>query len=145
MNKSNINDNRMARKITKISAIYDIIAAIGLTIPPFYLYLRNILFTLEKAVDTPGAQGPVIPYDVFFANIGGLALVAWAIARLVSFDRTHLLIDGVLKLLIVLVQVWAVLSGATSILLALGIVLAIIGILDIWAFTRCADENRMHR
>ncbi|WP_215755194.1 hypothetical protein [Acetobacter sp. P5B1] len=123
--------------IYRISYVYDVIAGIGLTTPWTYKLLYGIILQLNDGIF--GTNSSLVaddPGGIFFANIGGLALCAWAWARALHYTPSNLWIDGGLKLLIVAMQIIAVANGAPTILLALGSVLFVIGAAELVTFRR---------
>lgn len=118
-------------RLVRFGAIYDLIATAGLAVPPLAALVLGVIRGLDAQLGFDTAFRPVDATTMFLINLAGCFVIVWAIARLrmptVQLGR----MDAGLRLALVGLQVWAVAMGATPILLGIGLVLAIIAILEL--------------
>jgi hypothetical protein len=128
------------KKIVQLGAIYDLLATAALAVP----FLSSHVLTLIQRMDGVLGFGTVfLPLDstaLFLINLGGCAYVVWALARLRAPVPELGRLDALLRLAIVLCQIWAVAHGATPILLGLAVILIAIGMLELWSIAECPSN-----
>lgn len=123
--------NESYARLVRFGAIYDLIATAGLAIPPVAAVVLNVIQGLDAMLGFDTAFQPVDATTMFLINLAGCFVIIWAIARLRMPGIEVGRMDAGLRLALVVLQVWAVIRGATPILLGIGLVLAIIAIMEL--------------
>lgn len=125
-----MNPNSYAR-LVRIGAIYDLIATAALAVPP----LAYVVLELVRGLDARlGFNTPFHPLDatsMFFLNLAGCFVIVWAIAKLRRPTAEIGFMDAMLRFALVALQIYAVMQGATPILLGISAVLLLIGLLEL--------------
>ena len=122
------------------AAIYDILVSALLIVPPL---VPVVLELIALADSWFGFSTSFVPPDrttVFFINHAAASVVAWAIIRILRPSREALLVDAGYRVALVVCQVWAVLEGATPILLGISAVLLLIAGIE-WLVWRKFDPK----
>jgi hypothetical protein len=79
---------------------------------------------------------------ILFANLLGSVVIVWSLARISSPSVQQGRLDAVARILFFTWQIFAVLSGASSVILFFTVFEMIFGMLQIWPVNFSGDDQR---
>ncbi len=124
------------RRIVLASAWYDLIVTIGFATPWTFAAIHAVLATLAEGL--PGAMPAFDPTHMLMANLLGSVVTVWAVLRIrdpqVQFGRY----DAAARFLFATWQIYAVMQGASVIVLGFAFVEILFGVLQ------CARVDQEH-
>lgn len=104
--------------LVRLSACYDMLATWPFITPWTFAILYAQLANLSRALGLPGAIPPLDVMHVLLANLLGSVVIAWSLARLLRPSIVMGRIDAGARFLFATWQIFAVISGASPIILA---------------------------
>jgi hypothetical protein len=107
------NKAQTIRRIILGGAIYDILVTGMLAVPPLTLFGINVLFAINNWL---GFNDPPPVFDavhLLFVSLFGLWVMAWAIERFRSANLSYVRVDLAMRIAVLLVLLWYVLTSKT--------------------------------
>ena len=118
--------------IVRASGWYDLIVTWPFALPWTFAWLYGALAWLSATLGLPGTLHPLDGTHVLLANLLGSVVVVWSIARIVAPSVLLGRLDGVARLLFATWQVYAVVHGASAIVLGFTVFELLFGMLQWW-------------
>jgi hypothetical protein len=122
------NKAQTIRRIILGGAVYDLVVAGPLAIPPLTRTGLDILFNINQALGFNDPYPTFEPVHLLFISLFGLWVTAWVIARFRSADLGFVRIDLWMRLSVIAVLAWYALTTKTY-----GIVYLFIAADIVWA------------
>ena len=113
-------------KILKTAAVYDLVVTGLLVLPPVVLIVLKVIAYVDASLGFGTEFTVPDATTIFFVNLAAATVIAWAAIRIMRPSREALLIDIGYRVVLVICQVWAVLAGATPVLLGISAALLLI-------------------
>jgi hypothetical protein len=107
------NKARTVRRIILGGAVYDIMVTGILAVPPLTLFGINVLFAINNWL---GFSDPPPVFDavhLLFVSLFGLWVMAWAIERLRSANLSYVRFDLAMRIAVLVVLLWYVVTAKT--------------------------------
>ncbi|WP_339503551.1 hypothetical protein [Pseudomonas silesiensis] len=104
------------RQLVRGSAWYDLIVTAAFVTPWSFTALHGLLSGLSLALDLPGALPPFAPMHMLMANLLGSIVCVWAVLRIRDPQQVYGRYDAVARFLFATWQFYALLHGATALL-----------------------------
>lgn len=133
--------------IVRVGAIYDILATLPFAMPLLAGWALQAFSGLDAWLGLGSEFAELDATSLFFINLGALAYVAWGVARLRQPSVANGRLNGMLRLLVIGLQLFALSQGATPILWGLAAVLLVLAVLELRAPEEGAQrtsDNRVH-
>ena len=127
-------------KVLKGAAIYDVAATALLIVQPLVPFVLELIALADSWFGFSTSFALPDRTTIFFINLAAASVVAWAVIRILRPSREALLVDVGYRVVLVGCQVWAVLEGATPILLGISAVLLLIAGIE-WLVWRQSDPK----
>jgi len=128
------------RRIVQASAWYDLIVTIGFATPWTFAAIHAMLTVAAQGL--PGTFPPFEPAHVLLANLLGSVVTVWAILRIrdpqIQFGRY----DAAARALFATWQIYAVMHGASAIILGFTVMEIVFAILQALPTTAAEGESR---
>ncbi|WP_313442166.1 hypothetical protein [Stenotrophomonas sp.] len=105
------------RRIVRASAAYDLLVTLPFALPWTFAPLHAALAWLAQVWQLPGQVPALDPLHMLLANLLGSVVVVWSLARILAPTVLLGRLDAAARGLFALWQVYAVLHGASAILL----------------------------
>ncbi len=121
-------------RIVRASAFYDLVVTLPFALPWTFAPLHAAMAALAQAWQLPGQVSALDPLHMLLANLLGSVVVMWSLAPSVLLGR----LDAAARWLFALWQVYAVLHGASAILLLFTVAEIGFGVLQSW---RIEDDS----
>ena len=122
---------RSYAKLVKLVAGYDLVTTAPLALPPFVPLILSFVETLDRGSGLSTTFTGRDTTTVFLINLAGCFALFWAIVRLRDPSIANGRLDGLLRLTIVVCQIWCVYLGASLLLLGLSVPLVLIAIFEL--------------
>ncbi|HEL2979621.1 TPA: hypothetical protein UMB92_002478 [Stenotrophomonas maltophilia] len=122
--------------IVRTSAAYDLLVTLPFALPWTFAPLHAAMASLARALQLPGTVPALDPLHMLLANLLGSVVVMWSLARLIAPSVMLGRLDAVARGLFALWQVYAVLQGASAILLVFTIAEIAFCVLQSWRIHR---------
>ncbi|MFD2756683.1 hypothetical protein [Comamonas terrae] len=126
------------RRLVRASAWYDLLVTWPFALPWTFAWLLGLLAGVHAMLDLPGSVPAADTLHVLLANLVGSVVVAWALARIIQPTLLLGRLDALARWLFALWQVYAVLHGASAIVLGFTAFELLFGLLQLW---RVADAK----
>jgi hypothetical protein len=104
-------------KLVRASAAYDLLVTWPFATPWTFSWLYAQLADVAQALQLPGAVHPLDATHLLFANLLGSVVVVWSLARLWAPSEQLGRLDALARVLFAAWQVYAVMHGASAIVL----------------------------
>ena len=104
------------RQLVRGSAWYDLIVTAAFVTPWSFAALHGVLSGFSQALDLPGALPPFAPMHMLMANLLGSIVCVWAVLRIRDPQLVFGRYDAVGRFLFSAWQLYALLHGASSLL-----------------------------
>lgn len=124
------------RRIVRVSAAYDLIIAVPLATPWTLALVLWAFGSVHTALGLPGVQPEFAPLHMMFGTLMGSVIVAWSLARLHLGLPLLGRYDALARWLFSTWQVYAVLTGASPLLLAFTVIEMLFGVLQVLPYRR---------
>lgn len=118
--------------IVRASGWYDLIVTWPFPLPWTFAWLYGALAWVAATLGLPGTLHPLDGTHVLLANLLGSVVVVWSIARIVAPSVLLGRLDGLARLLFATWQVYAVVQGASAIVLGFTAFELLFGVLQWW-------------
>ncbi|MBX9410255.1 hypothetical protein K5E40_31920, partial [Pseudomonas baetica] len=105
------------RNVVRGSAWYDLIVTAAFATPWSFTALHGVLTALSQALDLPGELAAFAPMHMLMANLLGSVVCVWAVLRIRDPQALYGRYDAVARFLFAAWQGYALVHGASSILL----------------------------
>ena len=105
------------RNVVRGSAWYDLIVTAAFVTPWSFAALHGVLTTLGQALDLPGELPAFAPMHMLMANLLGSVVCVWAVLRIRDPQARYGRYDAVARFLFAAWQGYALVHGASSILI----------------------------
>lgn len=135
------------RRVVRASALYDLIVTAGFATPWTAALALGSVTDVHRALGLDGAL-PVIddPFSMLFANLLGSIVVVWAVVRLIRPTPFLGAGDTVGRLLFSTWFAWALLEGASPVLVGFLVLEVGWGLVQGWAVWKpVAEQWRVQR
>lgn len=116
------------RRIVQASAWYDLIATIGFATPWTFAAIHAMLMCAAQGL--PGTFPQFEPSHVLMANLLGSIVTIWAILRIRDPQRQFGRYDAAGRLLFATWQIYAVMHGASVIILGFTVMEILFGVIQ---------------
>lgn len=127
-------------RIVRTSAAYDLLVTLPFALPWTFAPMHAAMAGLAHAWQLPGQVPTLDPLHMVLANLLGSVVVMWSLARLLAPTVLLGRLDAGARWLFALWQVYAVMHGASVILLVFTVAEIVFGVLQSWRVR--ADEAR---
>ncbi|MGL6243921.1 hypothetical protein [Pseudomonas sp.] len=104
------------RRLVRGSAWYDLIVTAAFITPWSFAALHGVLMSVSRAFDLPGELPPFEPMHMLMANLLGSIVCVWAVLRIRDPQQVFGRYDAVGRFLFSTWQLYALLHGASSLL-----------------------------
>ncbi|MET0775374.1 MAG: hypothetical protein ABWZ65_07800 [Pseudomonas mandelii] len=104
------------RRVVRGSAWYDLIVTAAFITPWSFAALHGVLSSVSQAFDLPGELPPFEPMHMLMANLLGSIVCVWAVLRICDPQQVFGRCDAVGRFLFSAWQLYALLHGASSLL-----------------------------
>jgi len=119
-------------RIVRASAFYDLLVTLPFALPWTFSPLHAAMAALADAWQLPGQVPALDPLHMLLANLLGSVVVMWSLARVLAPSVLLGRLDAAARWLFALWQVYAVLHGASAILLLFTVAEIVFGVLQSW-------------
>lgn len=119
-------------RIVRASALYDLVVTLPFALPWTFVPLHAAMAGLAQAWQLPGQVPALDPLHMLLANLLGSVVVMWSLARVLAPSVLLGRLDAAARWLFALWQVYAVLHGASAILLLFTVAEIGFGVLQSW-------------
>lgn len=119
-------------KLVRASALYDLLVTWPFALPWTFAWLYAQIAALAAALQLPGQLPALDATHMLFANLLGSVVVVWSLARLLSPSVQLGRLDALARFLFAAWQVYAVLHGASAIVLLFTGFEVLFGVLQLW-------------
>jgi len=104
------------RRVVRGSAWYDLIVTAAFVTPWSFTALHGLLTGLSQALDLPGELPAFAPMHMLMANLLGSIVCVWSVLRIRDPQQVYGRYDAVGRFLFSTWQLYALLHGASSLL-----------------------------
>ncbi|MHC8348630.1 hypothetical protein ACYZT7_04410 [Pseudomonas sp. RT4P38] len=104
------------RRLVRGSAWYDLIVTAAFITPWSFAALHGVLASVSLAFNLPGDLPPFEPMHMLMANLLGSIVCVWAVLRIRDPQQVYGRYDAVGRFLFSALQLYALLHGASSLL-----------------------------
>ncbi|MBV4477927.1 hypothetical protein [Pseudomonas botevensis] len=104
------------RQLVRGSAWYDLIVTAAFATPWTFAALHGVLTTLSRTLELPGELPVFEPVHMLMANLLGSVVCVWAVLRIRDPQIIYGRYDAVARFLFAAWQLYALLHGASSLL-----------------------------
>ncbi|MCU0071925.1 hypothetical protein N8H71_10000 [Pseudomonas koreensis] len=104
------------RRLVRGSAWYDLIVTAAFVTPWSFAALHGLLTALSQALDLPGELPAFEPVHMLMANLLGSVVCVWAVLRIRDPQPVYGRYDAVARFLFAAWQAYALVHGASSLL-----------------------------
>jgi hypothetical protein len=135
------------RQLVRGSAWYDLIVTAAFVTPWSFAALHGVLSGVSHALDLPGEWPPFEPMHLLMANLLGSIVCVWAVLRIRDPQQVYGRYDAVGRFLFATWLLYALLHGATALLvifLFFELAWGIAQVLPVRASTRTAGAMLAH-
>lgn len=134
------------RRVIKASAWYDLIVTAAFATPWSFAVLHDFLSALSQTWNLPGALPPFESMHMLMANLLGSIVCVWAVLRIRDPQQIFGRYDGVGRLLFSTWQVYALMHGASFLLLGFLLMELFWALLQLWPVRAESglDKNSLH-
>lgn len=126
-------------KLVRASALYDLLVTWPFALPWTFAWLYAQIAALAAALQLPGQMPALDATHMLFANLLGSVVVVWSLARLLSPTVLLGRLDALARFMFAAWQVYAVMHGASAIVLLFTGLELLFGVLQILP----VDESRL--
>lgn len=123
-------------KIIKSSAWYDLIVTAAFATPWTFMFIYQGIQFLDSSLGLPGTTPDLGVMEILFANLLGTIVVVWAVLRLKHPLLMYGKYDAFGRIFFSIWQIYAVLSGASVILLVFTLFEVMFGVLQLLPVTK---------
>ena len=126
-------------RIVRASAAYDLAVTWVFALPWTFAWVYGLLQNIAGSLAWPGNFPPLNPAHVLMANLLGSVVVVWSLARWLQPSVQLGRLDALARALFAIWQIYAVMQGASAIILAFTVFEIVFGVLQM---ARVRSEQR---
>ncbi len=126
-------------RIVRASAAYDLAVTWVFALPWTFAWVYGLLQNIAGSLALPGNFPPLNPAHVLMANLLGSVVVVWSLARWLQPSVQLGRLDALARALFAIWQIYAVMQGASAIILAFTVFEIVFGVLQM---ARVRSEQR---
>ena len=119
-------------RIVRATGWYDLLVTWPFALPWTFAWLHAQLGAVALALGLPGTLPPLDAMHMLLANLLGSVVVVWSVARIAAPSLLLGRLDGMARFLFAAWQVYAVMQGASSIVLGFTLFELLFGVLQWW-------------
>ena len=119
-------------RIVRAGGWYDLLVTWPFALPWTFAWLYANLNLLAQTLGLPGTLHPLDTTHMLLANLLGSVVVVWSLARMVAPSQLLGRLDGVARFLFAAWQIYAVVHGASAIVLGFTLFELLFGVLQWW-------------
>ena len=120
------------RQLVRASGWYDLIVTAAFVTPWSFLLLHSALLSLSQRLDLPGELPPFAAVHLLMANLLGSIVCVWAVLRIRDPQPVFGRYDAVGRILFATWQLYALLHGASAILVVFLLFELLWAIAQVW-------------
>ncbi|MEN1835890.1 hypothetical protein AAIM60_23745 [Pseudomonas lijiangensis] len=130
---------RQYRQVVRASAWYDLIVTAAFATPWTFMALHGVLSTLNQHWNLPGDLPAFEPMHRLMANLLGSIVCVWAVLRIRDPQPVFGRYDAVGRLLFATWQGYALMHGASSLLIGFLVMELVWAVVQLWPVRRLRD------
>ncbi|GFM86255.1 hypothetical protein PSCICO_16540 [Pseudomonas cichorii] len=130
---------RQYRQVVRASAWYDLIVTAAFATPWTFMALHGMLSTLSQQWGLPGELPTFEPMHMLMANLLGSIVCVWAVLRIRDPQQVFGRYDAAGRLLFAAWQGYALMHGASSLLIGILLMELVWAVLQLWPVRRLRD------
>lgn len=130
---------RQYRQVVRASAWYDLIVTAAFATPWTFMALHGMLSTLSQQWGLPGELPTFEPMHMLMANLLGSIVCVWAVLRIRDPQQVFGRYDAAGRLLFAAWQGYALMHGASSLLIGILVMELVWAVLQLWPVRRLRD------
>lgn len=119
------------RTLVRSSGWYDLVVTAGFATPWTFVMIQGALAALAVSLHLPGALPVMSPMLVLLANLLGSVVIVWSIIRIRDPQQKYGRYDAVARFLFAMWQIYAVVQGASVIILGFTVMEVLFGVLQV--------------
>ena len=123
-------DSQTYRRIVRASAWYDLVVTVGFATPWTFAAVHALLLWTIQAFQLPGTFPAFDPVHMLMANLLGSVVTVWAVLRIRDPRMLYGRYDAVARMLFATWQIYAVMHGASVIILGFTAMELLFGVLE---------------
>ena len=120
------------RRVVRSSAWYDLIVTAAFVTPWSFAALHGVLIHVSQSFDLPGELPAFEPMHMLMANLLGSIVCVWAVLRIRDPQQVYGRYDAVGRFLFSAWQLYALLHGASSLLVVFLFFELAWGVVQVW-------------
>ena len=124
------------RQLVRSSGWYDLIVTAAFVTPWSFAALHGLLLALSQAWDVPGDLPPFEPMHMLMANLLGSIVCVWSVLRIRNPQQMFGRYDAAGRLLFATWQAYALMQGASQLLVGFLIMELMWAVLQLWPVRR---------
>jgi hypothetical protein len=128
------------RRVVRASGWYDLIVTAAFATPWSFMALHGFLSTLSQALNLPGELPPFEATHMLVANLLGSIVCVWAVLRIRDPQLQFGRYDAVGRLLFAAWQGYALMHGATTLLVGFLVVELAWAVMQLWPVAGCGSR-----
>ncbi|MBX8486900.1 hypothetical protein [Pseudomonas cichorii] len=130
---------RQYRQVVRASAWYDLIVTAAFATPWTFMALHGMLSTLSQQWGLPGELPAFEPMHMLMANLLGSIVCVWAVLRIRNPQPVFGRYDAAGRLLFAAWQGYALIHGASSLLIGILVMELVWAVVQLWPVRRLRD------
>ncbi|MBX8575834.1 hypothetical protein [Pseudomonas cichorii] len=130
---------RQYRQVVRASAWYDLIVTAAFATPWTFMALHGMLSTLSQQWGLPGELPAFEPMHMLMANLLGSIVCVWAVLRIRNPQSVFGRYDAAGRLLFAAWQGYALIHGASSLLIGILVMELVWAVVQLWPVRRVRD------
>ncbi|MBX8496068.1 hypothetical protein [Pseudomonas cichorii] len=130
---------RQYRQVVRASAWYDLIVTAAFATPWTFMALHGMLSTLSQQWGLPGELPAFEPMHMLMANLLGSIVCVWAVLRIRNPQPVFGRYDAAGRLLFAAWQGYALIHGASSLLIGILVMELVWAVVQLWPVRRVRD------
>ncbi|GFM81092.1 hypothetical protein PSCICN_17840 [Pseudomonas cichorii] len=130
---------RQYRQVIRASAWYDLIVTAAFATPWTFMALHGMLSTLSQQWGLPGELPTFEPTHMLMANLLGSIVCVWAVLRIRDPQQVFGRYDAAGRLLFAAWQGYALMHGASSLLIGILVMELVWAVVQLWPVRRLRE------
>ncbi|MDO7929417.1 hypothetical protein Q6A51_21805 [Pseudomonas sp. KFB-139] len=132
---------RQYRQVVRASAWYDLIVTAAFATPWTFMALHGMLSTLSQQWGLPGELPTFEPMHMLMANLLGSIVCVWAVLRIRDPQQVFGRYDAAGRLLFAAWQGYALMHGASSLLIGILVMELVWAVLQLWPVRSDGEQS----
>lgn len=129
------------RQLVRASGWYDLIVTAAFVTPRSFAALHGLLSALAQTWNVPGDLPPFEPMHMLMANLLGSIVCVWSVLRIRNPQQVFGRYDAVGRLLFAAWQAYALMQGASQLLVGFLIMELIWAVLQLWPVRKAENAD----